>query len=302
MKKIIILMGILLLCVFYSGGIDASAAIYVTVDNDVRADITYEAVPNDTSDKTVVLLTLAGDKSAVFDDDIIGDNVNHWFNRPLDADLDLMPVPFNDIPDGLDAFVLDIEDNRATVEIKGTVAATANKGISQICLAIPGDVIIVDGDVYGNTDDYVYTNLLLSLAQYKIYEPVVEYKVPYTISGTVEEALSPQIVVVTINDDCLLKANSAVSLNQRLPIVNGLTPVISDVSDKEISITYTGIPIETSQDLIHTIIIKDYLLPDTKDKIVADRIDVKFDIIDKPPPALIDDTPDTYVPPITGVR
>ena len=302
MKKIIILMGILLLCVFYSGGIDASAAIYVTVDNDVRADITYEAVPNDTSDKTVVLLTLAGDKSAVFDDDIIGDNVNHWFNRPLDADLDLMPVPFNDIPDGLDAFVLDIEDNRATVEIKGTVAATANKGISQICLAIPGDVIIVDGDVYGNTDDYVYTNLLLSLAQYKIYEPVVEYKGPYTISGTVEEALSPQIVVVTINDDCLLKANSAVSLNQRLPIVNGLTPVISDVSDKEISITYTGIPIETSQDLIHTIIIKDYLLPDTKDKIVADRIDVKFDIIDKPPPAVIDDTPDTYVPPITGVR
>ena len=299
MKKIIILAS-LLLCMFCLNLVDASAGIYVTVDNDVEADITYEVVVNE-DDKTIVYLYLNGDENVYFDDSLIGENVNHWFSEPLDGDENLMPTPFNDLPSGLDAYVLGIEDNKATIEISGIVADSNEKGEYQICVAVPGDVVWCGDDLYGDSDDYIYSNLSLSSALYKLYEPVVTYKGPYIVSGVVGEVLTPQIVVVTINNESLLKADLTTSLNQTLPIVNGLIPTITSVSDKEYTITYTGVPIETSQDLIHTTILKDYLSPNAQDKIVPDRIDVKFDIIDKVP-QYIEPIEENYIAPITGVE
>ena len=98
MKKIIILTS-LLLCMFCLNFVEASAGIYVTVDNDVEADITYEAKVNE-DDKTIIYLYLNGDENVYFDDSLIARNVNDWFIKPLDADEDLIPTPFNDLPNG----------------------------------------------------------------------------------------------------------------------------------------------------------------------------------------------------------
>ena len=258
---------------------EKSAALidYAIVTNNIEADITYEVAINDSEqNKAIVYVELKGESDVCFDDSLKGENVNHWLIKPLDADENLMPTPFNDLPSGLVASVSDIEDNKATIEISGIVADSNEKGEYQICVAIPGDVVYTsDGNEYGTECDYIYTNLNVSTAYYKLYEPVVSYKEAYNIY--LDNNISREYpIIITINDESLLKFDSSILNKQLTTSIDDVTGTISKVADKEIEVTLTAkLTASYNSQLFKITIPRNCFVPSTQDKVVSSN-DVKI--------------------------
>ena len=258
---------------------EKSAALidYAIVTNNIEADITYNVAINDSEqNKAIVYVELKGESGVYFDDSLIGRSVKRWFIKPLDADEDLLPLPFNDLPNGLDAYVLDIEDNKATIEISGIVTSSNEKGEYQICVAIPGDVVYTsDGNEYGTEYDYIYTNLNVSTAYYKLYEPVVLYKEAYNIY--LDNNISKEYpIIITINDESLLKFDSSILNKQLTTSIDEVTGTISKVADKEIEVTLTAkLTASYNSQLFKITIPRNCFVPSTQDKVVSSN-DVKI--------------------------
>ena len=290
MKKIIMFICICLCLCCGNKEINAVPSFEVTITDNVEG-----VVGSSLSNPEVVLSV---DPSIViFNDAMIGEDVTSWFtNIPSDCNFT--------------AEISDIDDDGATcyVQFSGDIEKTAEP----ITQDIEATIISSDTEPYllfsylndpiDPTTDYYDGDVEVTNggAQYIITEVFnIQYDGPYTVSGYVGEELTPQVVKVeiTTNTDKFYYDNI---LNAVLSTPNGLTATVTQVPDnKHITITYTGTPIAPSQELIHTTIDKGYMEWNAKDRVVADRADVKFDIIERPP--VVPDVP-TYTPPVTGVE
>lgn len=212
--------------------------------------------------------------------------------------------------------VNDCAPEKLTVTFDGDIEYSATVGETPITVTIPytpddpattaidEEVCFVKYDVNNYKspiDDVINTN-----AKYIIKDDFnIQYDGPYTVSGIVGESLTPQIVRVEITAGS--DEFSPNIENVTLPVVNGLTPTVTEVDPDcaYIVITYTGTPINPSQDLIHTTILKENMLLEVKDRVVPDRVDVKFDIVAKnipTPPSNPEPSEDiTYTIPVTGI-
>lgn len=202
--------------------------------------------------------------------------------------------------------VNDCAPEKLTVTFDGDIEYSATVGETPITVTIPyvtgTPYVKYDvNDYLADIDDVINTN-----AKYIIKDDFnIQYDGPYTVSGIVGESLTPQIVRVEITAGS--DEFSPNIENVTLPVVNGLTPTVTEVDPDGvyIVITYTGTPINPSQDLIHTTILKENMLLEVKDRVVPDRVDVKFDIVPKnipTPPSNPEPSEDiTYTIPVTGI-
>lgn len=275
-----------------------------------------------------IKLVLNNDVEGTIDEDIETQNVEITFDEPDEyffntAEFyDGMDVTdwFTNIPDDCDYLVTvyDVTDTKLTVTFEGNVGsnATVTDDPIPIEITIPNDEYAYY--VLQGINPYIndISNVDNSNAHYVINEPepitiTIRYRGPYEVKGTVGEQIDPQIVEVELID-CPEEFLPDI-LNTTLPTVNGLTPTITSVdlvNGKYLTITYTGTPLEESQDLIHTTILKQYLKLNDIDRIVPDRNDVKFNIIakreeDKPTPTIEDDDEPIktiFIAPKTGIN
>lgn len=287
MKKIITLL-CSLLCVFLCFGINAEGLVAISVTNHVSG---YIGLKIEGQLVDIKLDPSAPDAS--FTDVEVDDDVTEWFTN---------------IPKGLYAKVNEIINNdELKVEINGVVDSSETEGSTKIAITIPEGYIKYGLNVYPDA----LSNEPSNSAKYKLetfYPFEIQYYDSYVVEGEVGEELEPQDVVVEIvncgsNGEDFDYENI---VGLVLPTVNGLTPTVTDYDevDLTITITYTGTPIKESHDLIHTTIPKEYMVNGTEDRIVPDRDDVLFNIVDNTPH--VDPTPDTpspkFVMPSTGVN
>ena len=288
MKKIIAIL-VSVLCLFttfryriYSVG-DFNVIITNNVEGNVGTTITSQTVE----------LTF-DDINCKFIKDNLSQNmdITSWFSFPTGCNYTVK--------------VNDCTLEKLTVTFDGSVDYTATVGETPITVTIP----YIEATPYVNNDDKVYKapidDVINTNAKYIIKDDFnIQYDGPYTVSGIVGETLTPQIVRVEITsgaDEFKLELE-----NKTLPVVNGLTPTVTEVDPDGayIVITYTGTPINPSQDLIHTTILKENMLLEVKDRVVPDRVDVKFDIVAKnipTPPSNPEPSEDiTYTIPVTGI-
>ena len=277
MKKIIIFLS-LCLCLTCTRVIHAVGGVKVVLNNNV------EGISNTTIDPQDVELTFDSDgyefdTSALSEDDDITD----WF--------------VDGIPDGCDytVTVANITSTTLTATFNGTIEYGTPTSTTPIQVTIPQGYVIFNSVPFTeDIDDVDNTN-----AKYIIEDTFnIEYKGPYEVAGTVNEELVTNIVEVIITSGDTF-ASDCVGTN--LPTINGMTPTITDLdtSDyKSITITYSGKPLNPSQDLIETIIPYYCLDSYTIDRPVPNREDVKFNITPKHIPSI----PETYHIPTTGVN
>lgn len=297
MKKIIIFVCICLCLCLGFRNVEASGLFDITVTQNVEGIVGA----NITSQE--VMLTIDRPDVAVFNSEMEGEDVTSWFTN--------IPEKCN-----YTAVISEVEDEICYVEFTGDInkAAEALQRDIQVTVSSsesePFVVFSYMNDPIDPSTDY-YDGDIVCInggAKYIITELFnIQYDGPYTVSGYVGEELTPQIVQVEITSNTdTFKVEEIV--NKVLSTVNGLTATVTACPDnKHITITYTGTPIATSQELIHTTVLKDYMSWGVKDRIVPDREDVKFDIIDRTPPTppvieIEDDDPIPYTPPTTGVN
>ena len=299
MKKIVVIFCVLLsLC--FSFSVNAVASISAVVNNDVEGYI------GETIEDQMVTVSLLPSGQCTFENLNYGDDITSWFTN---------------IPDNLYATVESVVDDVITVRFTGDIDDGESEGISNIEVVIPyieDDVSTPDNEeVYyikfgANVYEDSITDIDNSNAHYIISDKnvLIEYDGPYTVSGYVGEVLVEQIVVCEFKENSQGEELDLDAIGKTLPVVNGLTPTITDWDDvnMKITITYSGTPIVTSQDLIHTTFPKDYMMLNVVDRVVEDREDVKFNIIDRTPePELTPEpepipTPIPYIIPATGIK
>ena len=289
MKKIIAIL-VSVLCLFttfryriYSVG-DFNVIITNNVEGNIGAAITPQTVELTFDDPNLTFIS--GNLTQHLD-------ISSWFSFPTGC----IYV----------AKVDTCDDNKLTVTFDGSVDYSATVGETPITVTIP----YIEATPYVNNDNKVYKapidDVINTNAKYIVKDDFkIQYDGPYTVSGIVGESLTPQIVRVEITAGSDSFKPDIVGVT--LPVVNGLTPTITDVDIDDglfLEITYTGTPINPSQDLIHTTILKENMLLEVKDRVVPDRVDVKFDIVAKnipTPPSNPEPSEDiTYTIPVTGI-
>lgn len=286
MKKIIIcLLATLLIATpiaLNEKRVDASGSVDVSVTGSINGFVGAELESQ--------TLTLTLNNNYTFDTNIIaGEDISEWFNYD------------NNLPFELQASVLTISGNEMTVSFTGICDTEVEDYIK---VQVPNDAISPDDCL----DDIV--NVVSEDNKYVIVDNTqVYYKQDYKVSGTVGEELIPQDVVVIIEGNDFIKLLNRT--NTIVSEINGLTATITstDISGKEITITYTGTPLAESHDQIHTTLVKNILQANIKDRIVPNRPDVLFDINPVVIPPSYDDvddestvTPEVYNPPMTGIE
>lgn len=272
MKKIILIIS-LCICLCFVNVVNASGDIKIYVENNVVGEI------GNSIETTNVSLRLEPSSEMKFVNVINGQDITDWFTN---------------IPDNLSAKVLSVSNNVLVAQFYGDIDSGLSEGDTPIEVCIPYDS--TTAFVQQNSIDYIadLDRVDNSKASYILSDPSFEiaYKGPYTISGKVGEDIGSQSIEIVINGgaDEFLDGIEGISL----PVINGLTPTVTkwDDSGMEITITYTGAPIKPSHELIHTTISKDYMDLGVLDRVVPDRIDVKFDI----------NGVNNYAPPKTGVN
>lgn len=287
MKKIIVFICLCLCVCFGFKDVDAVSEFDVTITGTVDGNINKNITKSVTFTISNELVT--------FNEDLVGCDVTSWFNNiPEDCDYtatckfasdEICMVEFTG-KIGKDAIV-------GTTPIDATIDVVSDDEEEDVC-----PLILYNGDNYIDTKDAINDN-----ANYVITDNfVIQYDGPYTVSGYVGEELIPQVVRVEITTDTDT-FNSEEILNQVLSTPNGMYATVSEsIDNKHITITYTGTPVEESQDLIETTISKDYMDFKRVDRAVPNREDVKFNITKKViPPVIEDDDPIPYIPPVTGI-
>ena len=287
MKKIIIILSVLLsLCsinVIHAIGDDCTLVLNNYVVGVRGSTIETQYVEITLDDPTQFFFNL----NVLYD--MIDEEVTDWFTN---------------IPDKCNytAFIDDVDENTLTIRFSGSIDLTASPLTQNISLELPSDegYILLGSNPYENDCLVDNTN-----AKYVVLDVFnIEYRGPYVVKGTVNEDLETYIVEVEVIGD-KFKSDSIGTI---LPTVNGLTPTITYVDEVNnyCTISYSGKPIDPSQDLIHTTIPKECLTYSTIDRLVPDRDDVKFNIVPKPTPevepVVIPEEPITYKIPVTGVN
>ena len=287
MKKIIVILSALLsLCsinVIHAMGDDCT----LLLKNDVVG------VRGSSIDTQYVEITLDDPTQFFFNLDVLCDmideEVTDWFSN---------------IPDKCNytAFIDDVDENTLTIRFSGSIDSLASPITENINLELPSDegYILLGSNPYEN--DCLVDNTSAKYVVLDVFN--IEYRGPYEVKGTVNEDLETYIVEVEVIGD-KFKSEAVGTI---LPTVNGLTPTITNVDEVNdyCTISYSGKPINPSQDLIHTTIPSSCLTYSAIDRLVPDRDDVKFNIIPKPTPetepAVTPQEPTTYKIPVTGVN
>lgn len=288
MKKIISFICICLCCFCFYADVDAVAGIPMVITNNVEGYIGSDINAQN------VEITFEHPEQYSF-------NVSNFTNN-MDV-----TTWFDNIPSECTytAKVLAVEDKKLTVQFTGTIGAGASESTTNITLTIPNSTTSYIHDLNSDIDvsDDVF-NFDNTNAKYVI-SPMpdgIEYKGPYTVSGTVGVPLGDNQIVEVITTGS--EEFDLSILGESLPVVNGLTPTITamdEVFGKEITITYTGTPLAPSNDLISTTIDGLYLLLG-ETRTVPSRNDVKFNIqpINEPVPYTPPVKP--FTPPKTGIE
>lgn len=280
MKKIIIFLCICFCStILFFDGIDAVAGFKVVITNNVVGDIGDTITP-----QTVELSFDNPDCSFIIEN--IESDITSWFSLPSELNYTVT--------------VVNKSASKLMCQFSGAIDPMASEDVIPITLTIP---YIDKSYVKVSENPYIFDidNIDNSNANYIINDPgfEIQYAGPYEIKGIVGQEIDPQIVKVEIingNDEF-----NPDMLGATLPIVNGLTPTVSDVDidfGEWVEITYTGTPINPSQDLIHTTINKQYMVNELLDRVVPDRSDVKFNIVAVNLPS----NNKHYEPPKTGIR
>ena len=289
MKKIVLCFCIsLCLCLCMPNKVEGVGSISIVVNNNVEGYI-GEAIVNQDVELT---LNLPDEYEFIVDHITDGMDVKGWFTN---------------IPSGCNysAVVSSVDVNKITVTFSGSIDFGTPVSETPINVTIP----------YVSTSPYIYMKNSSSVyeadlsmndntnAKYIIEEHPfdIRYYGPYTVSGYVGEDIGSQDVVVEIvSGGPDAEELDLAAIGEQLPITNdlGLIPTITDYDDTNmlITITYTGIPSKTSNDLIHTTIPATYLVPSIEDRDVPDRNDVRFNIIRR------QENKHEYVAPFTGVN
>lgn len=297
MKKIIVFICTSICLYLCLSNVEAMAGFDINIFQNV------EGVVGSILSNPEVILTVQEPANVIFNEEKIGEDVTDWFtNIPANTNY---TAEISDVTDGgLTCYVQfsgDIE--RSAEPLEEQIAATVTSSESEQFLLFNYAVEEEAPDYYDGSIEVVKSDA----AKYIITEDfTIQYDGPYTVSGYVGEELTPQVVKVEITSNTD-KFNSAKILNSILSTPNGLTATVTECSDPtHITITYTGTPIVTSQDLIHTTVPKIGMNWNVKDRIVPDRADVKFDIIDRivptPDPEPTYDDPPVYEAPKTGIN
>lgn len=286
MRKIVTILCVCLcLGIFVDLYTDADALISVVITNNVEGKAGKAIEDSD------VVLTFNQPDDYFWNTDNIAeyDDITDWFtNIPTDCNYSVE--------------VKSVSETELIATFSGSIGASAplTDG-TPIELTVPyleGVEYILAGV---NPYEADLSDVANSNASYIIKEDKfeIEYYGPYTVSGTVGVELTPQDVVVHIVDRGPLNIDfDPTAVTNTLDVVNGLTPTITAFDDTLdlITITYTGTPISASSELIHTTFAQADMVNATSDIEVADREDVKFNIVPKSRP-----TP-SYVPPHTGIN
>ncbi len=246
MKKRMILF--LLFCVlFLVHEIDASPLVMVEVKNDV------EGYVGESIEAQIVELSLNDEEYRFEVDDY--DDVTEWFDN---------------IPSGLEAYVLSHEDQSIRVCFEGTPLEESSEMIS---VNVPDGSIIdeVSEDSIGDL-----CNIPSEDAMYRIVirQPLAYYDREGIVKGTVGKKLEKQRIYVRLENTVC----EASMMGHAFPEHNGLTgTVVGILPENVIVIEYEGTPLKKDKSLIHTVLSDEDLRCDM-DLIVPDREDVRFRI------------------------
>ena len=292
-KGILAIIGICI-CVVLSVFISADPAVSMVVSNCV------EGKAGDTILDQIVSLSFTDPDEFSFNTTSLSaeQDITSWFtNRPANTNLV--------------AKVQSVSESEIKVRFSGSIDSSATVGETNIEVCIPNSESISyitkkfnSMPVQEPVDSFNNASAKYIITEYD--NVVIEYDGPYTISGTVGEAIVPQTIGVEISsggDEFDLSIE-----NVELPTVNGLTPkvIYADVMGMQITIEYTGTPLAPSTDLIHTTIDGTYLLQGIT-RHVPDRNDVKFNIAPKqnnnptPTPTPAKNPETRFQVPITGI-
>lgn len=296
MKKIIILLCTCLCLCFGYRNISATALFNITVTNNI------EGIVGSTITSQEVTLTIDSSDVAIFNSEMEGEDVTDWFTNIPDNCNFTATISSVDNETCFVEFTGDIDKVAQALQKDIDVTVNSSESEPYVVFSYMNDPIDPSTDYYDGSIDCINGG-----AEYIITELFdIKYDGPYTVSGYVGEQLTPQIVRVEITSNTdTFKVSDIV--DKTLSTVNGLTATVTEcIDNKHITITYTGTPIATSNDLIHTTVCKDYMAWNVKDRIVPDREDVRFNIIDKTPIVvpvveIDDENPKPYTPPVTGV-
>ena len=214
---------------------------------------------------------------------------------------------FENIPEGLEAIVVGHIPTSIHVSFEGVPKEEKDEFIK---VKVP-DGHIIDSNSEDSIGDLENTPSEKAVYQITVKQPLAEYERESIVKGTVGETLKAQNVYVQLyNTTCEISM-----IGHEFPIHNGLTGKVKDIlANNVIVIEYNGVPIETDQSLIHTLLLNADLKCD-QDLPVADREDVRFDITEaeKPEPTP-EPTPEPvpekeviiiekpYIQPVTGVE
>lgn len=292
MKKILKIIFICVcLCMVNFNNSKADAIISLILTNNVEGERGLDI----TEQNVEIIFNLADQYFFNTDNIEVGDDVTSWFENGFPSECDYT------------VSVSSVREDELVVTFEGSIGASAtiSDGIP-ITINIP--YVPATPYIKQGVNDYEADLSLLDLSSDALYiikerSFKIAYNGPYTISGTVGQVLTPQVVVVKILDT---GASGEVldldSVEKTLPVVNGLTPTIIDFDDIEnlITIEYTGTPLAPSQDKISTTFPSSYMDPPSEDRHVPDRDDVKFDITQVSTPN--NENKPTFIPPTTGVN
>ena len=200
---------------------------------------------------------------------------------------------FDNIPEGLEAYVIGHLEDNIHVSFEGTPKEERDAYME---VTVP-DGSIIDtnsGEPIGDLKNIPDENASFQIGR-KV--PYAEYERESIVSGRVNEELEKQNVYVKLhNTTC-----KASMMGHEFETVNGLTPKVIDIlSSNVIVIEYSGVPEEEDHSLIHTILSGEDLNCE-EDLTVPDREDVRFAILgmeeEEAPPVVI-----PFVIPVTGVE
>ncbi len=202
---------------------------------------------------------------------------------------------FDNMPEGLEAYVARHDDQHILVSFEGIPLETSEELIS---VNVP-DGYIIDSNSEDSIGDLHNTPDEKARYEIKIREPYAEYERPSIVSGTVGEALSPQKVYVQLYHT----TSEASMMDHEFPSYNGLLPKVVGIRpDNVIVIEYTGVPEKEDDSLIHTVLLNEDLKCD-RDLTVTDREDVRFDIGKKDVPVIIPPAvKQSHEIPVTGIE
>ena len=213
---------------------------------------------------------------------------------------------FEDIPEGLEAYVSGHQDQEIYVSFEGTPEEEKDEFIK---IRVP-DGYIIDSNSDDSIGDLENTPSEKAVYLIEIREPLAYYDRESIISGIVGQELEEQFVWIKLeNTTC-----EASMMGREFEPYNGLTgKVVEILPDNIVKVSYSGIPLEEDDSLIHTLL-KDEDLKCDRDLKVPDREDVRYAIIEvkkeepvKEPEVVIPEPVDEeeiipFVIPYTGIE